>query len=99
MLRVVALWMVSLGVIVVMLTAALAAYGAQRKDRRYEHENNDSSNVAHLSVSLVRANRILATPRRRRIDAPIYCHGLWRSTPTICSQGRDDLTCGPARFA
>lgn len=71
MLRVIALWMVSFRVIVVMPTATLATYGTQRKDRRYEHENNESPNVAHLPVSLVRTKRILATPGRR-VHEPIY---------------------------
>ena len=87
MLRVIALWMVSRRLIVVMPTATLAAYGTQRKNRRYEHQNNDSPNVAHLPVSLVRTKRVLATPRRRRIDVA----NIWSCSRQVHT---DDLFAG-----
>lgn len=50
MLRVVALWVVSSRVIVVMLSAALAAYSAQRKNRCYEDEDDDAPDRFHLQL-------------------------------------------------
>jgi len=49
-LRVIALWMVTLRMIVVMPSAAFATYGTQRKDRRYEHEDDDAPDRFHLQL-------------------------------------------------